>query len=37
MCVDYRSEVGMDYDGNYDVNYKRRNESKPLKENVGGY
>ena len=37
MCVDYRSEVGMDYDGNYDVNYKRRDESKPSKENDGKY
>ena len=37
MCVDYRSEVGMNYNGNYDVNYKTQNECKPSKENVGGY
>ena len=32
MCVDYWSEVGMDYDGNLDMNYKRQNESKAFKE-----
>ena len=31
MCVDYWSEVGMDYDSNLDVNYRRRNESIPFK------
>ena len=37
MCVDYWSEVGMDYDGNLDMNYKRQNESNPFKENEGKY
>ena len=35
--VYYSSEVGMDYDGNLGVNYKKRNKSKPLKENEGKY
>jgi len=37
MCVDYWSEVDMDYDSNLDVNYRRQNESIPFKKTESEY